>query len=361
MKHWQETAQLFERVVRLSQEGRHAALATVVAVEGSAYRRPGAKLLVLDDGSSMGSVSGGCLEADVREAALAVLRGGPPRLLHYETGDDESPWSLGLGCGGTVDVFVRLATDSADTEMVAQVRRQLEGEARFALSTVMAGPSAVGRTLVHTSDGAVFGSTGNSALEADVAQRAAALLSRSESGLVDLGPWRVFIETLTLPPQLIVCGAGHDAVPLVAYASDAGFRVTVLDHRAGLLTAERFPRAARLVASRPEEAPADLAAGASTYAVVMLHSLRHDREWVRRLLGAGLAYVGVLGPQSRTEDMLREIGATDDRRVFGPVGLDLGAEGPEQIALSIVAELLAVRSGRMPRHLREKNVVVHAV
>jgi xanthine dehydrogenase accessory factor len=361
MKHWQETAQLFDRIVCLSQAGRHATLATVVAVEGSSYRRPGAKLLIEEDGRTMGSVSGGCLEADVREAALAVLRGGVPRLLHYETGDDESPWSLGLGCGGTVDVFVHLATDGIETEMAARLCRQLGGEVRFALSTVVAGPSALGRTLFHTGDGAGFGSTGDGTLDADIAQRAAELLARTESALLNLGPWRVFTETLTPPPHLIVCGAGHDAVPLVAYSSDAGFRVTVLDHRPGLLTAERFAAATRLVESRPEEAPADLPGGASTYAVVMMHSLHHDREWVRRLLAAGLAYVGVLGPHARTEGILREIGATDDERVFGPVGLDLGAEGPEQIALSIVAELLAVRFGRVPRHLREKNAVVHAV
>ncbi|HSU83932.1 MAG TPA: XdhC family protein, partial [Thermoanaerobaculia bacterium] len=148
----------------------------------------------------------------------------------------------------------------------------------------------------------------------------------------------------------------------VAYAADAGFRVTVLDHRPALLAPEHFPRAARLVVARPEDQGIELPPAARSLAVVKAHSLAIDREWARRLLAAGVPYVGMLGPRARTESILREIGAApaDTERVYGPVGLDLGADGPRQVALAIVAELLAFIAGREPRHLAERREAIHA-
>jgi xanthine/CO dehydrogenase XdhC/CoxF family maturation factor len=145
----------------------------------------------------------------------------------------------------------------------------------------------------------------------------------------------------------------------VSYAAAAGFRVVVVDHRSAYLTAERVPEAWKRLPLRPEE-PGELPSGRDTFAVVMTHSLKRDTEWVRRLLAADVSYIGLLGPRARTSRILEEAGAPAQGRVFGPVGLDLGADGPEQVALSIVAELLAVRSGREPRHLREREVALHA-
>jgi xanthine/CO dehydrogenase XdhC/CoxF family maturation factor len=161
------------------------------------------------------------------------------------------------------------------------------------------------------------------------------------------------------PPHLIVCGAGDDARPLAAYAADAGFRVTVVDHRPGLLEPAGFRQAARLVVARAEE-PIELPPAERSLAVVKTHSLAHARAWVRRLLAAGLPYVGILGPRARSEEILREIDAADASRVFGPVGLDIGADGPRQVALSIVAELLAFTARRQPRHLCERREAIHA-
>jgi len=157
-----------------------------------------------------------------------------------------------------------------------------------------------------------------------------------------------------------VAGAGDDARPLVAYAADAGFRVTVLDHRPALLAPEWFPQAARLVPARPEDPGIALPPAARSLAVVKAHSLAIDREWARRLLAAGVPYVGMLGPRARTESILREIGMPEDERVYGPVGLDLGADGPRQVALAIVAELLAFIAGRSPRHLAQRREAIHA-
>lgn len=361
MKHWKETAEILGRVARLAEAGGRAAVATVVRIEGSAYRRPGAKLLVEENGATLGSISGGCLEADVREIALQVLREGAPRLLHYETGsDDRKVWGLGLGCNGSVDIFVRPATSPAALEIAGRVRGLLEGEKPFAVSNLLKGPGPAGSTLVLATEGVVAGSTGDAGLDREIARQAGELLARRESRLHAAGSAEVFTEVLIPPPHLVLFGAGDDAVPLCAYASDVGFRVGVVDHREAYLSAERFPGAARRLALRPEDGTAALPVGPRAYAVVKTHSFAHDREWVRRLLAAGVAYVGVLGPRLRTQEILRQIGAVSSDRVFGPVGLDLGAEGPEQVAVSIVAEILAVRSSREPWPLREKEGAIHA-
>lgn len=340
MKHWKETSDILSRLVLLAEAGRKAALATVVRVEGSAYRRPGAKFLVDGDGQAMGSISGGCLEADVREVALEVMRSGVPRLLQYETGgDDGSVFSLGLGCSGSVEIFVQSATSDGALEAARDALDRLAGDRPFCLSIVLRGEDA-GRVRVFEPDDDDEGDDGS---------------GRTESILV-------FVETLTPPPHLLVFGAGDDAIPLCSYAAESGFRVTVVDHRPETLSQDRFPSAFRFGTRRPEEALAGLSVGPRALAVVKTHSFARDREWVRQLLAAGVPYVGLLGPRARGAKILSEIGADGSvaGRVFTPVGLDLGAEGPEQVAISVVAELLAVHSSRQPWSLRERAGAIHA-
>ena len=333
MNHWKEAAEVFSRVVELQAAGGTAALATVVRISGSAYRRPGAKFLIEESGETVGSVSGGCLEADVREVARDVLATGTPTLRHYSTGKDEDVvWGLGLGCNGLVDVFIQPATEGPLAAQAERLRELLARDAPFTVATVIAGEGLGGVSSREQTAG--------------------------RTDVLRAGDREIFVEALLPPPHLIVCGAGDDARPLAAYAADAGFRVTVVDHRPGLLEPARFPHAARVVA-RAEE-PVELPPAERSLAVVKTHSLAHDQAWVRRLLDAGLPYVGVLGPRGRSEEILREIGAVDTSRVFAPVGLDIGADGPRQVALSIVAELLAFTARRQPRHLCERREAIHA-
>ena len=374
MKHWQETSRIVGRVAELAAAGRRAAVATVVRIEGSAYRRPGAKLLVEEGGATRGGVSGGCLEADVREVALGVMRDGVPRLRHYETGsDDRTVWGLGLGCNGAVDIFVQPVTFADAVAVARLVGMLLTGDSPFAVSTLVRGPAAaLGRMLV-AGDGRQTGSTGNPGLDQGIARRTEMLLATGESKIheiatgVGIESAAVFTEVHVPPPRLVICGAGDDAIPLVAYASQVGFRVTVVDHRPAYLSAERFPDAER-IDRRPDDGLEGLPVGPRTHLVVMTHSFAHDREWVRRLLRTAVPYIGLLGPRARRDEILEQIGATGERigvtetdRLFAPVGLDVGADGPEQIAVSIVAELLAVRASSAPRHLREKDGVIHVV
>jgi xanthine dehydrogenase accessory factor len=361
MKHWRETADIVGRVLHLASLGRRAALATVVDISGSAYRRPGAKFLVEDDGRTLGSVSGGCLESDVREIAGQVIASGDPRLLHYDTGaDDSALWGLGLGCNGSVDIFVQPASDALALETMRIFLDHFDRGDTFAVTTLVKGPGDVGRS-IFLSTGHRAGSIGEPDLDRDLTRVASAALAQRRSRVDRLDARLVFTDVLTAPPALIVCGAGDDSIPLVAYAAEAGFAVTVVDHRAAYLSKERFPAAARLLEARPDGDTGALAVDRSPLVVVKTHTFAHDRDWLRLFLRTDASYIGLLGPGARAAEILRQAGASSDRRVFGPVGLDIGAEGPEQIAFSIVAELLAIHARQQPGHLRERGAAIHAI
>jgi xanthine dehydrogenase accessory factor len=368
MKHWQELAHIAGRVARLGeaarrkQQQRFAALATVTRIEGSAYRRPGARLLIEPDGPVTGGVSGGCLEEDVRRIGLASVQSGKARRLHYDTGDDEGQvWGLGLGCNGAVDLVVQPIGVGA-LDLFGGLQARLRADEPFALSAIVDEPGAGGFLLLGESGHALAAVDPEAAgLAAEIeAAASAALLARRSAHQV-AGGRQVFTEVLLPPPKLLVCGAGDDTRPLSAFAAAIGFRVFVADHRPALLTPARFPEAQKLTLLRPEQpAPAaELPTDRDTFAVVKTHGFEHDRRWVARLLASDVAYLGLLGPRARAEKILAQLPPEQRGRVFAPVGLDLGADGPEQVALSVVSELLAVWSGRRPQHLRERNEALH--
>jgi xanthine dehydrogenase accessory factor len=371
MHHWKETAEILARLSCLSRTGgSRAAVATVVGTAGSAYRRPGAKLLVLDDGDTIGSVSAGCLDADVREVAQAVIETDRPVLRRYDMRDENDPiGSLGMGCRGVIDVFVQPAATGGFSLVAESLATLLAAESPLAAVTVVSGDEA-GRMMAIALPTAAdpasrrYGSLGDPALDEQMLVRVREAEANRRAAVSLVSGRSVFIDVLRPPPHLVVCGAGSDAIPLVAYAADAGFRVTVLDHRSGLLDATRFPGASRRQHAAPDDPAVILPPAARTLAIIKTHSLAHDSAWLRRFLALGVPYAGVLGPRARTERMLAElddaaIGPDARDRVFGPVGLDLGADGPQQVAISIVAELLAFVSRRSPRHLWERCKPIH--
>jgi xanthine dehydrogenase accessory factor len=365
LKHWQELAHILDRVLGYAPASRSAALAVVVSISRSAYRRPGAKLLIDGDGGFIGGVSGGCLEEDVREIGLEVMRTASSRVLHYDTGSDETTlWGLGLGCDGEVDILVQPISDGPDG-LWRCVRALLEADRPFALSKLVE-EGGLGSTAVVDSLGKLAGWASDRAdpgLERVLVEAARAALDSRNTSVQVIGGRRIFTEVLMPPPKLIVCGAGDDARPTVAMAAAAGFRVLVADHRPAYLTAARFPEAHGLHLLRPEDTAAALPSGGDTYVVVKSHSLLRDTAWVKRFIATDVPYIGVLGPKARSTRILTGLGiapGSRGERVFGPVGLDLGADGPEQVGVSIVAELLAVLSCRTPRHLREREEAIHS-
>jgi xanthine/CO dehydrogenase XdhC/CoxF family maturation factor len=344
MKHWRETRDVLDRLAALRQAGRRAALCTVIRVRGSVYRREGAKLLVADDGSTTGNVSGGCLEQDVREVALQVIQSGQAEVRSYCSSDEITSWDLGLGCDGEVEVLIEPAPEPRRRE-----RALLDERIPFAVVRVLPnGPRAL-----------VTPDSTEGTLDAEAVVRARDLLLTGRSAVEEMDGCSIFVESLIPPPQLVLFGAGEDARPLAQLAADAGFRVVVTDKRPAYLMSERFPAAAELVGS-------GLALDETEYAVVMTHNFAHDQEFVRLLLRSPVPYIGMLGPRQRTERILGNLsreGAFDEsqrERIYGPVGLDIGTDGAEQVALSVIAELLAVHSGRRARSMRERAAPIHA-
>ena len=363
MKHWHETRAVLDRLAELRGAGRRAALATIVRARGSAYRHEGAKLLVAEDGSTVGNVSGGCLEQDVREVALQVLASGTPELKSYCSSTDEiAAWDLGVGCEGQVDVLVEPVLEAR-----ARERELLDGRVPFVVCTVIRpGKGEGGGDRLVVTRATVEGDLGSPPLNRGATARARDLLGTEDSGIVEIAGRAVFCDVFLPPPELVICGAGDDARPLAHFAADIGFRVVIVDRRAAYLTAERFPTAAALIESRPEELLRRLSPDAACYAVVMTHNFADDQGYLRALAGTPAPYIGMLGPRQRTERMLQALitagalGERDAARIYGPVGLDVGTDGAEQVALSVIAEILAVRSGRRAESLRERQAPIHA-
>ena len=345
------------------------ALATIVGVRGSTYRREGARLLVPAEGKPVGTISGGCLEGDVRAAAAEVMEEGVPRLLHFDlTADDEVVWGWGLGCNGVVDVFVEPGEGAADSARA--LSRAIDDQRSLASVTVVQAPGGEvalgGRMLVHP-DGTREGSLGDPAIDDAAAGEALRALREERSRSVRLpGGVRLFVESLLPPLRLLVCGAGHDAIPLVRDAGDLGWNVQVVDDRDAFLKPHRFPGASGFVKTEPIDAARTAGVDGRTFVVVMSHNFLRDKDYLRSFLGTPAPYIGMLGPSARLErllDELRREGFEPDpahlRVVHGPAGLDLGGDGPEEVAWAIVAEILAVRNRRSGGFLRERRGPIH--
>jgi xanthine/CO dehydrogenase XdhC/CoxF family maturation factor len=331
-----ELSDLLDAAEAMAARGEPFALATIVSTRGSTYRRAGARLLIPAEGEPIGNLSGGCLEGDVARIGREVLASGVPRLVEFDmTADEDAVWGYGLGCNGAIELLVEPTAG--------------------ALESVAALRTGQGTCLVILLTGA---DAGSHLLETDGA--AAAALRDGRPAVRELDGERAFYEPLLPPLRLLVCGAGHDAIPLVRQASELGWRVVVIDVRVALLTPERFPGAAEFASPDPASAAGALSPDERTAAILMSHNYLRDIAYLRSFLDAPLAYLGVLGPRGRTEQMLGEIGAPEAiARLHAPAGLDIGAEGAEEVAHAIVAEILAVMHGRPGEPLRDRRGSIH--
>jgi xanthine dehydrogenase accessory factor len=322
---------------RWQARGERFALATVVATRRSAPRPVGSKLAVSEGGEMAGSVSGGCVENDVYEHAKAVLAGAPPQLLTYGI-SDEMAFSVGLPCGGEIDVFV----EEADPALVGRIRELLERDERAVLFTVVAG-DGVGKRTLSTDEGDA--------------------LRRGRSHLTEEG--RVFADVFGPPPRLLVFGAVDTAEELCRLGKQLGWRTIVSDARGKFATSERVPSADLVIVAWPEEALAQVRPGSDTAVVVLTHDDKFDLPALKGALATDALYIGALGSrrnQARRRDLLLEAGVSEEQleRIAGPCGLDIGAHTPAETALSIMGEILAVRAGREGGPLRESGGRIHA-
>ncbi len=369
-----ELRDILDAVDAGTARGEQMALATIISVRGSTYRREGARLLVARSGAMVGNISGGCLEGDIAVVADQVMTDGTPRLATYDlSADDDVVWGLGLGCNGAVDVFVEPVEAASD--FLRMLRHTMDEDATAAVALVVAGTAGVptGSRLVRHGDGRTEGELRDHDAGDRLTRALDAALGEGVSVRRSLpagdGTLDIFIELLRPPIRLVVCGAGHDAIPVVAQATALGWRVVVADKRDAFLTEDRFP-GATFLKSAFAEAGKQIPVDGRTAVLVMTHNYLNDRDVLRGLLTRSAPlpfYLGMLGPRLRTEKILKEL-ATDgvtlsaevEVRLYGPVGLDLGSEGPQEIALAALAEILAVDRARPAGFLRDRPGSIHA-
>jgi xanthine/CO dehydrogenase XdhC/CoxF family maturation factor/CTP:molybdopterin cytidylyltransferase MocA len=356
--------QLLPMFERARAEQAPLVLATVVATRGSTYRKAGAQMLIGGDGRYEGILSGGCLEGDLAAHAAAVLETGTPKLVRYDNGgDDDLLWGLGAGCEGGLDVWLVRLDPATDWEPFATLSRCFEQRvrARFAFVFDSAVPALpIGSTL-WVAGGPAPPRGLPEQVTSFLAAQAGTDLAAATAGIVAFDDLRLrlFVGAAGLPRELLLIGGGPDAMPVVELGATLGWRVTVVDHRPAYADTARFPRARRVLLSKPLQLTQHLDLAGFDAAVIMSHHLATDRAALEALAATQIPYVGLLGPASRRQRLLADLGtataAKFGARLHAPVGLELGGRDPASIALAITAEIQAHLHGKGHGQALDRN------
>jgi xanthine dehydrogenase accessory factor len=324
--------------------GKPVALATVIKTWGSSPRGIGAKMAFTPNGEISGSVSGGCVENAVFEAGIDALKNKRSKLLHFGV-SNESAWNVGLACGGSIDIFVQ----PLDWEMFQTLENILKKDKKAVLATLVRGPAEIlGREILLDEDGRRIAGSIDKSLDGSIAILAKEVLARGGSQSFEINPdVDVFIEAILPPPTLVVVGGVHIAIALMALAKTMGYRTMLIDPRKAWGNAERFPNVDQLIQAWPDEAFEQITVNDSTAIVMLTHDPKLDDLALKIALPSPAFYVGALGSkttQAARHKSLLETGLSEAQlsRLHGPIGLDIGAKTPEEIALAIMAEIVDV-------------------
>ena len=359
-------------IITLSKQlqKKQTAVATLVKVEGSAYRRPGARMLITSDGQQVGTISGGCLESDVKKRSHEVLKTGIPTLVKYDTtSEDDLIWGLGLGCQGVAYILIE-RLDVEELNALSIIEQCLFRRKKGAIATVFSLGTTeiknVDRVLLYP-DGSIVSNINNLELKEAVKKDLRSVLQqKSRSQIYELteGTAEVFLEVIVPPINLVIFGAGFDTLPVVDFAKALGWYVTVIDPQARIQSIERF-KCDRVILASADEVSSQIKFDEQTVAVVMSHNYLYDLEFLQTLNTIPLKYLGILGPKKRTNRLLLDLKSAGyifpaERELYSPVGLDIGAKNPEEIALSIVAEIQAVTQNCPGGFLKNRLTSIHS-
>ena len=373
-----ELQRILERFEQSQKRGQRTALATIVQTSGSVYRRAGARMLLTQEGEMISAISGGCLEADVLARAQSLFQEEhSPYVARYDAMNHEEDllFGFGMGCNGIVDVLIESLSEMSAREQLSFIQDCLQSQQVGVMATVFAVEGVsnlkVGTRVMMKADGTLVNPIENPEIAQILRKETEKTLKDqqtcTQSYTFPEGQISVLFEVIPPPVPLLVFGAGYDAIPVVQFAKQLGWQVTVIDHREEYLTRDRFPEADQLLDCKPD--PADSYQHLLTpqaVAVVMTHRYLSDRAFLKHLIPSSIRYLGVLGPKHRMNQLWQDL-ATDNiiptpeqqQRVYNPVGLDLAAETPEAIALSIIAEIQAVLGGRTGGFLRDRAGSIH--
>ena len=368
---WKE---FFTKLDELRNSSEPFVVGTVVKVSGSTYRRPGARVLITADGSATGLISGGCFESDLMEKAKRVAQTRRPVTLTFDTtSPDDLIFGLGLGCTGVAQILLEPFQADKGQQHLDFIRECISQERAGVLVTIFRIEAPldipIGARLMIASDGYRADQLNHAQLTAWMLEHGRMVLEEGKSRVEKLqlqeGTVETLLEFIPLPIPLVIFGAGPDAVPLARFAAQLGWHVTVVDRRPAFARQDRFPQA-RVVLCEPTDLARNVSIHERTFALMMTHHHVTDVEFLKQLVPSAACYIGVLGPQAKAENMieiLREEGLliSDQQlsRIHYPVGLDIGAETPEEIALAMVAEIQAVHQDYPAGFLRDRPGPIH--
>ncbi|QSA99510.1 XdhC family protein [Methylomonas sp. EFPC1] len=359
---------LLEAYRQLQRDRQDSVLATIIETFGSTYQKAGARMLITQAGELVGLLGGGCFERDLVEQAAAVFATGAAKTVFYDMRSGEDAiWGLGLGCNGAVRVLLQLLKAEQDFSPLSQLVEAAEAQAHGVLVTVFESAHAdfpsgrsqflpaaiVGEQPILPSAPFPFATA---ALQTALQQK-----PRIETHPLDGQDIKVFYDPVQPPWQLLIFGVGADAIPLVNYAKSLGWRVTLVDHRPAHIKPERFPLADQLLHLMPDQVASQLDLNRFNAIMLMTHNVEYDQRYLQAIVHCRVPFIGLLGPAHRKQRLLQSLGdnaALIAERVFGPVGLDIGAQTPEEIALSIVAGIQAQLNGRSGLQLGKEPVAV---
>jgi xanthine dehydrogenase accessory factor len=372
MKEIQSIINAFDEA---QQQGKQTALATVVHVQGSSYRRPGARMLITEDGQLTGAISGGCLEGDALRKALLVMARKQPMLVTYDTTDeDDAKLGVGLGCEGIIHIVIEpIQIELADNpiQLLKTISAQRQNAVLVMLFSLQDRREVQpGTCLLQLQNETVVSNLNNAGLkQALVADAKTAFInqvSATKTYISEGKQFTAFIELIQPAVSLVIVGAGNDAIPVAQIAGIMGWQVTVADGRPQYATAARFPGATRVLVAKSDKVTEEVTIDAQTVFVLMTHNYNYDLKLLRQLITQRITYIGMLGPRKKLVRMLDELKAegiqpTEEQLacIYGPVGLNIGAENAEEIALSIIAEIKAVIAGRSGQSLRNSTDTIH--
>lgn len=358
---------------QLRQEEEFVTLATLVRVEGSAYRCPGSRMLITSGGQQIGTISGGCLESDVVERSQDVFKTGIPSLVKYDTtSEDDLIWGLGLGCQGIAYILIeRLNIKQMGVlKLIGQcLSSRKKGVVATVFSTEMVTKpkQRVERMLLYP-DGRIISNIENSELAETIKKDIFEVLQLekfiSKNYMLTTGIAEVLLEVIVPPINLVIFGAGFDVLPVVYFAKALGWRVTVIDPRGNPQTKKRFRKCDLVIINSANKAGSQIKFDDQTVAVTMSHNYLYDLEFCQTVSTTAIKYLGILGPKKRTNRLLQDLKyagfSLANLGLYSPVGLDIGANNPEEIALSIIAEIQAVSQNRRGESLRNRQNYIHS-
>jgi xanthine dehydrogenase accessory factor len=366
-----EQKAIVEAFRRMDSDQRNVALATVVQVRGSSYRSPGARMLIMDDGKWVGSISGGCLEGDALRKARQVMADKKPLTVTYDTREDSNQnLGIGLGCNGVIDVLIEPVDRNDKHHPIKLFETLIIAREPVALATVFSNRQYTGEKLLVTRDKNILIPFSNARLNdlvlSDLFQVFETKRSEAKQYTFEGAELGVFVELIQPAISLMIFGGGFDARPVSQLAKSLGWEVTVTDECVAHIAHVFFPSADKLSLCQREFIDRDFNITPFTACVLMSHNYEYDRDVLKKLISSPAPYIGILGPRKRFDKMIEEftaegihLSSEDLHRIHSPIGLDIGAEAPDEIALSIISEIQGKFSSRAGGFLKNRNAPIH--